>query len=408
MQDLKLIILSLLIFILVIISSLSSASETSFLSINTAKLEDYFKDKHQFVKKKILKLHKKFSGTLSTILLINNIVNIAASATMSAIVSSLSLNNNWEIIISTAIMTPIIVLIGEIIPKIIARKFPITFLKNTWWIIYFFYYLFWPITFLISKISKENPITNTESELKYIIDIAGKEGVLEKEESLLTKRALDFDSIKVHKHYTRLRKTTSIKYESTLEEIRNIFYDTGFSRLPVEKNKKFIGIILLKDIFYLKNEEDFEIDKFIVKVPNISSNTLLKNALYKLKENQSHFAFITKNNEDKTIIGIITIEDIIEELVGEIYDEHDFRDENEIYIINANKIIVHYSTKIDKINKILEVDIPLEEETIGKYLETLTTKKMNLKFKHKENNLYYKVIENKKNKEIKFEVLLEN
>ncbi|WP_033161286.1 CNNM domain-containing protein [[Mycoplasma] collis] len=407
-MEIKIIVFSIIIFIFTILSALSSATETSFLSVNQAKIQDYFKDKNNFKKNKILEMNKKFSATLSTILLINNIVNIAATAVMSALIAIFSLDSNLEIIISTIIMTPIIVLIGEIIPKIIARKFPLAFLKNTWWIFYFFYYLFWPLTFLISKISKENPITNTESELRHIIDIASEEGVLEKEESILTKRALDFDSLKVSKHYTRLKKTVSINYKDDLEKIKNIFFETGFSRIPIEKNRKFLGIILLKDIFNLKNDAEFDIDKFIVKVPTISSNSLLKNALIKLKEHQSQFAFVTKNNEDKNIIGVLTFEDIIEELVGEIYDEHDFRDENDIYIIDSNKIIVNFSTKIDKINKVLGIEIPVNKETIGKYLENVSNKKMNLKFIYKEQNAIFKVIENKKNKVIKLEVLLEN
>ncbi|MBN3534459.1 CNNM domain-containing protein [Mycoplasma procyoni] len=406
MDTVSYIVFSILLFILLILSALFSASETAFSSVTKAKIEENLDPKKTFAKKVIKKRYESFSSTLSTILIGNNIVNIAASLLLSSILASLITDNVLEIIVSTAVMTPIIVIFGEIIPKVIARKRPLAFLKRTYLIIYFFYLLFWPLTFLISKFVKENQVTNTENELKQILDIGYKEGVLEKEESILARNALDFDSIKLQKHYVRLKNITYINHDDSLDKIQKKFIESGFSRLPIKKKKQFVGILLLKDVYH-KTKEDFNIDELIVEVPYVSANSLLKIALKKMKENRTQFAFVTKNNDDKSVVGIITFEDVLEELVGEIYDEHDFRDELDLYEIEETKVIAKYSTKIEKINEVLKTEIPEDKEIIGKYLEELTNKKLTLKFNYKEENLSFKVVENKKGSEQKIEISLD-
>ncbi|UWD34165.1 CNNM domain-containing protein [Mesomycoplasma molare] len=407
-MDKKIIYIFILIFLL-ILSAFFSASETAYSSVSRAKLEENLEDNKPFRKKIIIKRYEFFPSTLSTILIGNNIVNIAASILLSSLLTEFITDDNLEIVISTLIMTPLIVIFGEIIPKIFAQKYPVHFLKKNYLILSFFYYLFWPVTILISKIVKPNQITNTENELKQILNIGYKEGVLEKEESILAKNALDFDSIKVYKHFIRIKNTTFVSYDESLENIKKTFKNTGFSRIPVSKNNKFIGIILLKDIFYLEENKEFKIDDFIVEVPYISSNSLLKIALKKLKENKSQFAFITKNNDDKKVIGILTFEDILEELVGEIYDEHDFRDKLDIYEIeDSSKIIVNYSTEIEKINDILDIELDENFKTIGDFLVKISNKKLTLKFKYSLNNIYFKVVENKRNEEPKIEIWKED
>ncbi|WGI36804.1 hemolysin family protein [Mesomycoplasma lagogenitalium] len=405
-MDTTRIILCVLLVILLVVSALFSATETAYSSVTRAKIEEGINPKKTLMKKTLIKRYEMFPSTLSTLLIGNNLVNVCASTILSTILSSVLTDDVLEIVISTAVMTPLIVIFGEILPKMFALKFPLGYLKRTYLFLSFFYILFWPITILISKLVKPNPITNTEGELKHILNTGYEEGVLEKEESILAINALDFDSVKLTKHYVRLKNITYISYEQSLSEILNIFRETRFSRLPVLKNKKFVGIILLKDIFFLE-ENEFEIDNFIIEVPYISSNSLLKIALKKMKEYRSQFAFVTKNNDDKNVIGIITFEDAIEEIVGEIYDEHDFRDDLEMYELDESKLIVRYSTDIEKINQVLGTDLPEHYKKIGKYLEDKTNKKLTLKFKYKYNNLNFKVVENKKNHEQKIEIIRE-
>ncbi|MGZ9428621.1 CNNM domain-containing protein [Mycoplasma sp. 1012] len=401
----KIIFIIILIFLLVL-SAFFSASETAYSTVSRAKLEENLNSKKHFQKKIIIKRYEMFPSTLSTILIGNNIVNIGSSVILSSLFSSWITDETFEIIVSTLVMTPIIVIFGEMMPKILARKYPIKFLQYTYLLILFFHYLFWPLTFLISKFVKSDQITNTENELKHILDLGYKEGVLEKEESILARNALDFDSIKVTKHYVRLKKITYVSYESNLAKIKEIFQNTGFSRIPVQKNKKFVGIILLKDIFGLSDEQIFNIDDYIVEVPYISSNSLLKVAWKKMKENKSQLGFITKSNDNKKVIGLITLEDILEELVGEIYDEHDYRDELDFYELEeSSKIMVKYSTAISKINDFFSINLDENEnENIGSFLEKITNKKLTLKFKFNINNLYFKVVENKRKEEPKIEI----
>ncbi|SYV96982.1 Hemolysin C, partial [Mycoplasmopsis edwardii] len=143
---------------------------------------------------------------------------------------------------------------------------------------------------------------------------------------------MDLDSTKVLSHYIRLKDVTSIRFKANIKEAHEIFKETNYSRLPIEQDGKLIGILLLKDIFHLQKGK---IMNYMKQVPTVSANSILSSALEKMRTARAQMAFVTENNNSSEIIGIITIEDIIEEIIGEIYDEYD--NEEKIYEISLEK-----------------------------------------------------------------------
>lgn len=381
--------------ILLIASGIFSASETAYTSLNVGKIETMVGNK-EFGHKIIKKQHTFFNQTLSTILICNNIVNIAASALTSWLLSTYlgKKFESYNVLISTAVMTPIIVLFGEITPKLIAKSKPEATVKVFCYLLIILYYLFWPITYPISKIGKKIYITNTENDVKNIIDIAQNEGVLEANESIMAQNALDLDSTKVKKHYIRLKDVSIIDANANIQEAFEIFKDTNYSRIPVKKDENLIGILHLKDVFFLQKGK---VINYFKTVPTISANASLSSALEKMRYQRAQMAFVTPNNNSSEIIGIITIEDIIEEIVGEIYDEFDDEELKDIFEISLEHFHVSASLTMKELIKKLEIELDLEEEenelTLHKWLEKRLGHKLYKNTKYEYNDVYFKVID---------------
>lgn len=364
-------ILSVVLVILFFISAIFSASETVFTATSRVKVDENIADSF-WGKKQILRYYDNYEKTLTIILIWNNIVNIGISIIISTFFSSLPINESLQILISIAATTPPLIIFGEIYPKIFGRKKPILFLKYFWFFIGFFYYFLYPLATLMTKFVKKINVTNTENELKKIILQAQREEVLEKEESDLAIRALDFDSFKTAKHFTKLKDLVYVNYEDSLESIKNVIIDHNFSRIPVRKENNFIGILLSKDILYL---DKFDINDHIVETPLLLATNLIKTNYEILKKAKSHLGFVIDNVENKKIIGILTFEDILECLFGPIYDEYDYRDDLDFYQINPNQITTKAETNIVTINKALKVDLPVSFKDLNQWLLAQKPKK---------------------------------
>lgn len=393
-----LIILTVILVLLIFFSAISSALEAAYSFINPISLKQGLV-KNSFTWKIVKKHHLFFGRTLSTILLANNIINIAASTLLSFILSKTLIDDSWNVIISIVIMTPLIVVFGEILPKIFARKYPIQYIKRVAWLMELFYWLFLPLTFPLAKLLKSSEVTNTEKELRTIIKLGYEEGILEKKESILALNALDMDSIKLRQHYTKLKDVDYVNFDWDLKQVKAKFLETGYSRLPIKKNNRFIGIIILKDIWFQKSGIAKD---FVVEVPSISSNILITKALNKMRIEKAQFAFVVKNQNSRLPIGIVTFEDILEELIGEIYDEHD--EEVDIYEVALNHAIISGHTKISKINQILKFKLPDVEMQLGQWLKFQTEKELTLNFKYVYKNYTFKVVQNKRNCHPKIDV----
>ncbi|WP_025755333.1 CNNM domain-containing protein [Mycoplasmopsis cricetuli] len=363
-------IIFIFVILLFVLSSIFSGSETAYSTISAAKLNDMIEKKaHNSVL--IKKQKSKFNQVLSTILIGNNIVNVGSSVLTSYLIGIFfanSGNNFLPTIISLVVVTPILVIFGEIVPKLIAKSHSEKYLQIFSPFIEFMYWILYIFTLPVSKLGKEVLITNTEDDLKKIINLAQNEGVLQTGESILTKNALDLNSTKVQQHYIRLKDVTFLDYRDNISKAHQLFKETNYSRIPVVKNDNLIGMIILKDIFWLKRGK---IINYMQTVPFVSSNSNLSSALDKMRQARAQMAFVVENNSSTKVIGIITIEDIIEEIVGEIYDEHD--NDEKIYELSLEKSQVQSDLYIYDIFKQLEIELSLLDEqeqelTLEQYL----------------------------------------
>lgn len=361
------VILLVVLILLFILSAIFSGSETAYSTISPAKVNDMVENKMTNAKL-IHKQKNKFNQILSTILIGNNLVNVASSVLTSLLLAQIIHSEGIVTVVSISVVTPLLVIFGEILPKLLAKSYSDKYLQIFSPFIEFMYWILYVLTLPVSKFGKKVLVTNTEEELKTMINLAQNEGVLQTGESLLVKNALDLDSTKVQKHYVRLKDVSYLDYRDNIAKAQGIFKETKYGRIPVMKDGNLIGIVILKDIFFLKRGK---IINYTKSVPLVSENSLLSSALEKMRKAKAQMAFVVENNNSTQVKGLITIEDIIEEIVGEIYDEHD--DFEEIYEISLEEARVKSNVYIYDAFK--QLDIPLnllsnqeEEMTVEEYL----------------------------------------
>lgn len=392
---------------LLVLSAIFSSCETAYTTLSPAKIETMVDNKERGAKL-IKKHHLFFNRTLSTILIGNNLVNILASVLFSYMLSSTALSGGMQVIISTCVMTPVIVLFSEVIPKLVAKAHPVGVVKTFYWYIEALYWIFFPLTYPISKMGKKIYITNTEEDVRSLLEVAKEEGVLEQNESSMAQNALDLDSTKVSQHYIKLKNVDYINWQSSMQEALDKFKETNYSRLPIEKDDNLIGILLLKDIFFLQKGN---IMNYIKNVPNVSANSILSLALEKMRQARVQMAFVVENNNSDKVIGIITIEDIIEEVVGEIYDEYDT--DEMIYEISLEKSRARGNVLMKTLWKQLEFeeefDLTLSEDeekmTLSEWIEKQLhhSLRVNSKLEYQD-KITFKVL-SKKNTKKKYDVI---
>ncbi|WP_027334464.1 CNNM domain-containing protein [Mycoplasma elephantis] len=399
------IIYLVILVVLIILSAIFSGAEMAYSSVNPGQLQA--KIKANVLGSKLIKKHiNKFNMILSTILIGNNIVNIGSSTLFSIILSKNFTNDTTIALISTGLLTPIIVIFGEITPKIIAKAHPFGYLRIICFFIEFWFWIFWPFTFLLSQISRKALVTNTENELKHTLDIAAKEGVLDKDEAIIANNALDLDSQKVSKHYIKINEIDYVPHSATIKDVKNIIKNTYFSRIPIIKDEQFVGIIHIKDIFDANDTDS--VMKYIKSAPLISSNSSLSSALDKLRQDKSQMGFVVKNNSSTDTIGLITVEDILEELVGEIYDEFD--EEEDITEWSTDRFQIKPHTPLKNVSRAININIETTDDDISfiNWIKNQVNDKhitRALRFTYKD-LFTVKVVGVTKNKEYIFELLL--
>ncbi|WP_369021538.1 CNNM domain-containing protein [Mycoplasmopsis synoviae] len=395
----------IIIFILFLLSSIFSGSETAYSTIPATQIQELNDKKTRFgnlIKKQLL----RYNQILSTVLIANNLVNVASSVLTSFIIGSFFANDDdpLVLIISTLVVTPILVIFGEILPKLFAKKKPKLFLLLFSPFIEVLYYFFFVLTYPIRKFSKQSDHTHSEDDIKKILELANSEGILDTKEKILAQKALDLNSTKINKHYIRLKNVVYLDSSLSVNKALETFKETNYSRMPVKKDKNFIGIVLLKDLIFSQNKSLLSLVKM---VPSISIHSSLAKGLEIMKQNQIQMLFVTQNNSSNQVIGIITLEDILEEVVGEIYDEYDQEEIKEIHEISWEKSLVKASTLMDAIFKQLELNLELlsdEEKEMSLY-DFIVSKsednsfKTNLKIYLDNKKISFKVLKlNQKNK----------
>ena len=332
-MDWYIISILLLIFFLILLSGFFSGSETALTAVSKAKIHQLEKKKNS--KAKIVNfLRSQKEKLIGTILLGNNLVNTLATAIATSFIINYSNNNEKAIIYSTCIMTILILIFGEIIPKTIAinkaEKYSLLFSP----IIKFLVKILSPITNLIHyfthgilkifKFKISTDIGTTEDELRGAIDLHAKTEGSEHEKDML-QSILDLDDLQVKEIMTH-RKNIEVIYasDSTKTNIKKIL-KSQYTRLPLyDKNSdKILGIINVKDILKVKDNKRLDLKKIAKNPWFIPETTSVLDQLQEFKKKQRHLAFVV--DEYGTLMGIVTLEDIIEEIVGDIEDEHDIK-----------------------------------------------------------------------------------
>ena len=319
----------IILAVLVALSAYFSATETAFLSFNRIRVKNLAEDGNKRAKL-VLKLYDNYDKVLSTILVGNNIVNIA-SASIATVLFVKLLGNGSGPAVSTAVMTVALLIFGEISPKTIAKEKADGFAMATAPILNAIVFLLTPINFIFSlwkkllslifKFSDDNAIT--EEELLTIVEEAESEGGIDSEEGELIRSAIEFSELEASDILTPRVDVVAVSTEDSQERISRTFVETGFSRLPVYENTidHIVGVIHQKDLYIMQANGGGEISS-IMKPAIFAHESIKLNVLLKtLQKSKSHIAVIA--DDYGGTIGIVTLEDIIEEIVGEIWDEHD-------------------------------------------------------------------------------------
>lgn len=312
-------------------SALFSSMETAFSSVNKIRLKHEASNGNKKAER-ALYIAENFDKALTSILVGNNIVNILSSSLGTVIFTDLF--GPAGVAIATAVMTVLVLIFGEIIPKSFAKqnaeKCALAFagiLNVIMFILTPISAVFAQLQKLLAKISKPDDSPNfTEDELKYIIEEIEDQGVLEEQESDLVRSALEFDEITVEQILVPRVKVVAVERNEDIDAITEIFIRDRYTRLPVyeETVDNIVGLINEKDFFALVTRPEGApsgIEGIIQKALYVSEMKLISEVLYEMQRSKIHMA-IVKDQYGGTS-GIVTMEDIIEELVGEIYDEND-------------------------------------------------------------------------------------
>ena len=363
-----------IILICVILSAYFSATETALSTFNRLRMKNLAEkgDKKALL---VMKLSERYDKLLSTILIGNNIVNILASSLTTLLFVEIFKDGSLEkygSAIATAVLTVIILTFGEISPKTVAKKKPESFAMFSAPFINMLMIVFTPLTFLFGRLQAlllkffksddENAVI--EEELISMVEEAEEDGSFDKEESDLIKSAIEFADLEISDIFTPRIDITAVSKTATREEIDNVFTDSGFSRLPVYDGDidTVVGILYYKDFF----TTDFvSIDEILKPVMYVAMTQKINDLMKELQEKQLHMAIVL--DEFGSTAGLVTLEDVLEEIVGEIWDEHDEK-VVEIRKVNDKEYIVSGKANLSKLFDELEIDEEIEAQTVTGWL----------------------------------------
>lgn len=358
------------LFILAIIllgcSAYFSASELAFTTVNQIRLKNLADNKVRGARKAIY-IVEHYNKTLSTILIGNNLVNIGTTTICAYIFSVLVRDPALANILNTIIMTLIILTFGEILPKTLAKTDPQKFALRTSGIMYLLMKILTPISFLFIKMQSvatkkaKNPSddepTVTEGELESIIDTMEEEGVIGHDNADMMQGVLDLQSHTAYDIMTPRVDVSAINYTESVKNIQDVFMDTMYSRLPVydETIDKIIGVLNQKDFFKaMLSGEKIYIKKIMTEPLFINENMKVDEVIRKMQSSKKHMAIVL--DEHGGTSGIVCMEDAIEEMVGEIYDEHDDEVKELVDKKNDTEYIVDPDMDVKDLFEMLEIE----------------------------------------------------
>lgn len=320
-----------LLILLLFLSAFFSSAETAFSSVNKIRLKNYV-DENRKGSKNALMITEQFDKSLSTILVGNNVVNIGA-ATISAKLATDIFGAGTGMIINTVVMTTLVLIFGEILPKSYAKENAETFALKISGVLALLMKLLSPITVIfislkkaMSKMIKANEQfpSVTEEELKVMINISEEEGIIDQKERELVHSALNFNEIVVGEILTPRMDMIAVEVNDAHDEILTMFLAERFSRVPVfeDTTDNIIGILSEREFLAnLVQNKNFTVRALLRKPMFVVESLKVSSLLPELQKNKTHMAIVI--DEFGGTDGLITMEDILEEIVGEIWDERD-------------------------------------------------------------------------------------
>ncbi|BDV02848.1 CNNM domain-containing protein [Candidatus Hepatoplasma crinochetorum] len=342
----------LIIILLLFASGVVAFVEMAIASINKIRLETYLKkDRYKKRANKVLGFINNYNEIITSLVIYNNIVNVLLS-TISTVWFSFLFNDMifLSAFFSFILMTILIIIFGELIPKFLGKKYPergaIVFSSVIYW-------LNWslkPISLPLKKLVKQDEnerIFQNEGELRYAINEAGKTGITTKRDQEIITSILDWDETIAKKVMISKKDAIYFDANSSKENLAEKIENINVTRVPLfdHKTEKIIGILNTQKflINYLKEKENSNLDKFILDFQIFKENEFLREIFYELKSKRQKIGIIV--NKNNKFIGIITIEDILETIVGKLYDDEDITKEG-IYLLSENNFLVNPNVKI--------------------------------------------------------------
>ena len=363
----------IIILLCIIMSGYFSATETAFSSLNRIRIKN-MADKGNKRAALVLKLSEDYDRLLSTILIGNNIVNIAC-ASLSTLLFVRLLGEDAGASVSTAVTTVIVLVFGEVSPKSIAKESPEKFSMFSAPILNFMAVLLTPLNFLFKQWKKvlsrffHSSASQgiTEEELITIVEEARQDGGIDEQEGDLLRNALEFNELKAADILTPRIDVVGVNVCAGAEEIASVFTETGYSRLPVYQDSidNIVGILYHKDFYNKIYGTGKGIKDVIRPALFITRHKKISQLLQELQASNHHIAVVI--DEFGGTVGIVTLEDILEELVGEIWDEHD-EIIRSVEKLSDDEFLVLGNANVDKLLELLGYDEETEAVTVNGWI----------------------------------------
>lgn len=364
----------IILLILIFLSAFFSSAETALTTVSKITIRSMMEDgnKKAIIVDKIINNQGKM---LSAILIGNNLVNIIASA-LSTILAQ-NLFGQYAISFATGLLTIVVLIFGEITPKSLATlnslKLSLAYAK----IIYSLMFLLTPVIFIINKLAyffmrimgidpTKKMASITETELRTIVDVSHEEGIIEKEERQMINNVFDFgDAIASDVMVPKIDMTMA-DINSTYDELIKIFRSEKYTRIPIfqDSTDNVIGIINMKDLLLYNPEEIFDVRKYLRSAFFTYESKKLSELMIEMKKTSVNIVIVL--DEYGVTAGLITLEDLLEEIVGEIHDEYDLDEDEPIKKISENIYVLEGQMKIDDLNDYLGVNLSSDDyDSIG-------------------------------------------
>lgn len=357
------------LFVLLVLSGFFSSAETAFTTVNRVRIRTLVEEgsKRAVTTQKIL---DSYSKMLSTILIGNNIVNLTASSLATTL--AIKIWGSFAVGIATGILTILVLLFGEIVPKNLAMLYSEKISLMYSGIIYSLMLLFTPVIFIVDGLSNgimkllhidpnKKMSLMTESELKTYVDVSHEDGVIESEEREIIYNVFDFsDAVAKDIMIPRIDMVTA-DLETSYKDLLSIFRESMYTRIPVYEGDKdnIIGLVNIKDFFLVEDEAHFHIKDILRDAYYTYEFKKTADLMMEMRDRTNNVAFVL--NEYGSTVGMITLEDLLEEIVGEIRDEYDEDEEEFIQKIDNNTYLVEGGMKLDDINDALDTALDSED-----------------------------------------------